>query len=76
MGQVSMVTNHGGRRTMPTGDTGFPISGQSSEMQEEAMTGPWTVRPLHRAPGDAGGAEEEREGGARFYSQIVAKSTA
>ena len=25
-----MVTNHGGRRTMPTGDAGSPIGGRSS----------------------------------------------
>ena len=76
VGQVAMVTYHGGRRTMPTGDAGSPIGGRSSETQEEAVTGPWTVRPLHRPPWDAGGADKEREWGARFYSQIAAQSTA
>ena len=75
MGQVAMATDHGGRRTMPTGDAGSPIGGQSSETREEAVTGAWTVRPLHRAPGDFGGADKERERGARFYSQTVAQST-
>ena len=76
MGQVAMVTYHGGRRTMPTGDAGSPIGGRSSETQEEAVTGPWTVRPLHGPPQDASGADEERERGARFYSQTAAQSTA
>ena len=76
MGQVAMVTYHGGRRTMPTGDAGSPIGGRSSETQEEAVTGPWTVRPLHGPLRDAGGADEERERGARFYSQTAAQSTA
>ena len=69
-----MATDHGGRPTMLTGDVGSPISGQLSKMQEEAVTGPWTVRPLHRAPRDVGGADKGRERGARFYSQNVAQS--
>ena len=75
MGQVAMVTDHGGRPTMPTGDAGSPIGGRSSETQEEAVMGLWTVRPLNGEPRDAGGADEEREGGARFYSQTAAQST-
>ena len=85
-----MATDHGGRRTMPTGDAGSPIGsdafgplgergelivGRSSETQEEAVTGAWTVRPLHRAPRDVGGADKGRERGARFYSQTAAQST-
>ena len=70
-----MATDHGGRRTMPTGDVGSPIGGRSSETREEAVTGAWTVRPLHRAPRDVGGADKRRERGARFYSQTVAQST-
>ena len=76
MGQVAMVTYHGGRGTMPTGDAGSPIGGRSSETLEEAVNGPWTVRPLHGAPWDAGGADKERERGARLYSQTAAQSTA
>ena len=75
VGQVAMVTYHGGRRTMPTGDAGSPIGGRSLVTQEEAVTGPWTVRPLHGPPRDAGGADKERERGARFYSQTTAQST-
>ena len=71
-----MVTYHGGGRTMPTADGGSPIGGQSSETQEEAVMGPWTVRPLHGPPRDAGGADEERERGAQFYSETAAQSTA
>ena len=74
-GQVVMATDLGGRRTMPTGDAGSPIGGRSSEMQEEAVTGAWTVRPLHRAPRDVGRADKGRERGARFYSQTAAQST-
>ena len=59
-----MATDHGGRRTMPTGDAGSPIGGWSSETREEAVTGPWTVRPLHRAPRDVDGADKGREWGA------------
>ena len=61
---------------MPTGDAGSPIGGRSSETQEGAVTGPWTVRPLHGPPRDAGGADEEGERGARFNSQSAAQSTA
>ena len=63
MGQVAMATDHGGRRTMPTGDAGSPISGQSSETREEAMTGAWTVQPVAR--GAVGGQTEatKRENG-------------
>ena len=75
MGQVAMATHHGGRPTMPTGDIGSPIGRRSSETREEAMTGAWTVRPLHRAPRDVGGADKEREWGARFYRQTAAQST-
>ena len=39
MGQVAMATDHGGQRTMPTGDVGFPFGGRALEMREEAMTG-------------------------------------
>ena len=60
---------------MPTGDAGSPICGLSSETREEAMTGAWTVRPSHRAPWDVGGADKERERGARFSSQTAAQST-
>ena len=74
MGQVAMGTDHGGWRTMPTGDAGSPIDGRSSEMREEAVTGAWTVRLLHRALQEVGGADEEREWGARFCSQTVAQS--
>ena len=75
MGQVAMATDHGGWPTMPTGDTGSPIGGRSSETREEAVMGAWTIRPLHRAPRDVGRADKERELGARFYSQTAAQST-
>ena len=75
MGQVAMATDHGGRPTMPTGDAGSPIRGRSSETREEAVTGAWTVRPLHRAPRDVGGADKESELGPRSYSQTAAQST-
>ena len=75
MGQVAMATDHGGRRTMPTGDAGYPIGGRALETLEEPVTGAWAVRPLHRAPRDVGGADKERERGARFYSQTAAQST-
>ena len=70
-----MATDHGGWRTMPTADAGSAIDGRSSETQEEAVTGACTVRPLHRAPRDVGGADKGRERGARFYSQTAAQST-
>ena len=76
VGQVAMVTYHGGCRTMPTGDAGSPIAGRSSETQEEAMTGLWTVCLLHGPPRDASGADEERERDARFYNQTAAQNTA
>ena len=60
---------------MPTGDAGSPICGRLSETQEEAVTGAWTVRPLHRAPRDVDGADKERELGAQFYNQTAAHST-
>ena len=75
MGQVAMTTDHGGWPTMPTSDAGSPIRRRSSETREEAVTGAWTVRPLHRAQGDARRADKERELGARFYSQTAAQST-
>ena len=75
MGQVGMATDHGGRPTMPTSDAGSPIRRRSSETWEEAMTGAWTVRPLHRAPRDVGRANKERELGPRFYNQTAAQST-
>ena len=75
MGQVAMATDHGGRPTTPTGDAGSPTGGRLSEMREEAVTGAWTVRPLHKALRDVGGADKERERGARFYSQTTAQST-
>ena len=59
-----MVTYHGGRRTMPTGDAGSPIGGRSSETQEEAVTGPWTVRPLHGMPVEP----TKRENGVRDFT--------
>ena len=70
-----MATDHGCRRTMPTDDAGSLIGGRSSETQEEAVTGAWTVRPLHRALQDVSRADKEREWGARFYSHIAAQST-
>ena len=70
-----MATDLGGWRTIPTGDARSPISGRSSETQEEAVTGARTVHPLHRAPQDVGGANKGRERGARFYSQTAAQST-
>ena len=74
MGQVAMATDHDGQPTMPTGDTRSPIDGQSSQTREEAVTGAWTVHPLHRAPWDVGRANKERKRGARFYSQTAAQS--
>ena len=73
MGQVAMATDHGGRPTMPACDAGSPIGGRSSKTREEAVTGPWTIRPLHRAPRDVGGANKKREWGVRFYSQTAAQ---
>ena len=75
VGLVVMATDHGGLRTMPTGDVGSPIDGRSSETREEAVTGGWTVRPLHGGPREVGGADEERERGARFCSQTATQST-
>ena len=63
MGQVVMATDHGGRRTMPTGDVGSPISGRPSGTREEAATGACTVHPLHRAPPGVGEASEGRTNG-------------
>ena len=60
---------------MPTSDVGSPIGGRSLVMREEAVTGSWTVRPLHRVPQDVDGANKERELVARFYSQTAAQST-
>ena len=70
-----MATDHGGWRTMPTGDAGSPIGRRSPEMREEAVTGAWTVRLLHSALRDVGGADKGRERGARFSNQTAAQST-
>ena len=75
MGQLAMATDHGSRPTMPTGDAGSPICRRSSETREEAVTGAWTVRPLHRAPQNVGRDDKESELGPRFYSQTAAQST-
>ena len=60
---------------MPTSDAGSPIDGKSSETREEAVMGAWTVRPLHGVPHEVGGANKERERGARFCNQTEAQST-
>ena len=75
MGQVAMVIDHGGQQTMRTCDAGSPIGRRSSEMREEAVTGAWRVRPLHKALWDVNGANKERERGAHFYNQTAAQST-
>ena len=75
-----MATDHSGLRTMhgrhtETDDAGSLIIGWSSEMREEAATGAWTVRLLHGAPQDIGGADEERERGAQFCRRTAAQNT-
>ena len=73
--QVAVATDHGSRRTMPTGDVGSPINGRSLETWEEAVTGGWTVHPLHGGLWEVSGADKERERGAQFCSQTTAQST-
>ena len=63
-GQVAMATGRDGRRTMPTGGVGSPISGRPSGTRVEDATGAWTVRPLHGAPPGIGEASEGRTNGA------------
>ena len=76
VGQVAMATDHGGRRTMPTGNAGSPIGGWPSGTREEVATGAWTVRPLYRAPPGVCGASEAEKDGAPFSCQTAAQSTA
>ena len=69
-----MATDHGGRRTMPTGDAGCPIGGRSSEMREEAATGAWMFRPLHGAPPGVSEASEGRTDGVQMSSLTAVQS--
>ena len=76
VGQVAMATDHGGRRTMPTGNAGSPIGGWPSGTREEVATGAWAVRPLHRAPPGVGEASKGRANGAQMSSLTTVQSTA
>ena len=67
VGQVAMDTDLGGRRTMPTDGVGSPIGGWLLRTQMEAVTGPWTVRPLHEAQKEVGDVNETVEKGARVH---------
>ena len=74
VGQVAMATDHGGRRTMPTGDAGSPINGRSSETREEAVTGVLDGPPVARgAVGGRRSRRRERTGCAILQSDCNSK---
>ena len=75
VGQVPMATDHGDRRTMPTGGEGFLIGGRQSGTQKETMMETWTVHPLNGMLLGVGKASEGEQTGERLSNLTVAQST-
>ena len=75
MGQVAMITDHGGRRAMWIGGVGCPIGDRPSGQPREDAKGAWKGCPLPKTPQVVGQTKDGGVNGAELHCQAAAQSS-